>query len=255
MMAEFAELLWKTVLLRPYVFAFLAGYFISASLTFGVVRAALYIPIGYAIAWCSEWLSTHYGIPYGFYRYIPSTVDRELWIGGIPFMDSLSYVFLSYASYGTARLFWARGNPTADHGSSWRFTLLGAALTTLLDVIIDPVALQGDRWFLGKIYEYPEGGFYFGVPLSNFVGWFAVGIVLTRILQHFAGSSAPTPVRLRYGIMLALALYVSVVLFNLAVTIYIKAWGILVADVVLLAVVVSIFWLCYSSHIAISDRS
>ena len=31
---------------------------------------------------------------------------------------------------------------------------------------------MGDRWFLGRMYYYPEGGIYFGVPLSNFVGWF-----------------------------------------------------------------------------------
>ena len=29
-------------------------------------------------------------------------MDQELWVAGVPFMDSLSYVFLAYASYSLA---------------------------------------------------------------------------------------------------------------------------------------------------------
>ncbi len=45
----------------------------------------------------------------------------------------------------------------------------------LLDVVIDPLAVRGDRWFLGRVFDYPSGGVYFGVPLSNFAGWLLVG--------------------------------------------------------------------------------
>lgn len=41
----------------------------------------------------------------------------------------------------------------------------------LLDVVLDPLAVQGDRWFLGRVFYYPGGGDYFGVPLVNFAGW------------------------------------------------------------------------------------
>jgi len=36
------------------------------------------------------------------------------------------------------------------------------------------VALQGERWFLGKIYGYPREAIYFGIPLGYFAEW-AVG--------------------------------------------------------------------------------
>jgi hypothetical protein len=49
--------------------------------------------------------------------------------------------------------------------------ILGALITTLMDAIIDPVALMGDQWFLGRIYGYRYPGAYFGIPVSNFVGW------------------------------------------------------------------------------------
>ena len=41
-------------------------------------------------------------------------------------------------------------------------------LFVFIDGIIDPVALRGDCWGLGKTYGYAEPGIYFGVPLSNF---------------------------------------------------------------------------------------
>ena len=47
-----------------------------------------------------------------------------------------------------------------------------------LDVVIDPLAVRGDRWFLGRIFYYPEPGWYFGVPIANFVGWVVVGAAI-----------------------------------------------------------------------------
>ena len=58
-----------------------------------------------------------------------------------------------------------------------RITLLAGVLMMLLDVVIDPLAVRGDRWFLGRIFYYAEAGVYFGVPLSNFAGWLVVGWV------------------------------------------------------------------------------
>lgn len=256
-MDNFFELFWKTILLRPYVFAFLTVYIISSSLYIGFARALLYIPVGYLIAWGSEWLSINYGLPYGLYHYIPSTMGKELWVGGIPFMDSLSYVFLSYSAYGVTDFLWLRSK-IANDPSSWTFTFLGAGFLTLLDVIIDPVALRGDRWFLGKIYEYPSGGFYFGVPLSNFIGWFIVGLILIRILQHlgkkhFYDHSRKSSV----GRAVAVGLYGGVIIFNLVVTIYIKAWSLVIADVIVL-LLGAVFLKTipyYSSQSTISDRS
>ncbi|MCX7822213.1 MAG: carotenoid biosynthesis protein [Syntrophobacterales bacterium] len=232
-MLDLVTLLWNTILLRPYVFAFFGGYLISAILYLGVIRSLCYIPLGYTVAWLSEWFSIHYGIPYGLYRYIPSTTDCELWVGGVPFMDSFSYIFLSYAAYGTACFLWIRSRSLEDL-SSWKLTILSATLLTILDVIIDPVALRGDRWFLGKIYEYPSGGIYFGVPLSNFIGWFIVGILLTRILQFLCKGRLLGYSKL--GLPLAVGLYIGIIVFNLGVAIYIRAWEIVIADLCIIFV-------------------
>ncbi|MFZ2445808.1 MAG: carotenoid biosynthesis protein [Syntrophobacteraceae bacterium] len=232
-MPEVVSLLFGTVVLRPYVFAFLAVYIVAGCKHIGWKKTLAYIPVGYALAWTSEYCSINFGFPYGDYYYIPATVDRELWVLGVPFMDSLSYVFLSYCSYSLALFLMSPvtySSPklhvweTPELRRSWRTLVLGAFLFMMLDVIIDPVAFLGDRWFLGKIYGYRHEGFYFGIPMSNFGGWFLVGVVLMGALQALDraaflapdGSSRSTATL--WMRLLGPILYVSVMVFNIAVT-------------------------------------
>jgi putative membrane protein len=245
------KLLWGTILLRPYVFAFLAVYLVAGWRHIGWKRTLAYIPVGYALAWVSEFSSIHWGFPYGDYFYIQNTAQRELWVFGVPFMDSLSYVFLSYCSYSLAVFLMSpvtilSGNlftlETSHIRRSWQTLILGAFLFVLLDIVIDPVALQGQRWFLGLIYGYRHEGFYFGIPMSNFGGWLFVGAVLTGALQALECMFSPdsklhSPAgRSSWMRLLGPVLYFSVLLFNISVTFYIGEMLLGLVDLLLLTV-------------------
>ncbi len=250
-MYELLILFWGTILLRPYVFVFLAVYLVAGWRHIGWKKTLAFIPLGYALAWVSEFSSIHWGFPYGDYFYIQSTAHRELWVFGVPFMDSLSYVFLSYCSYSLAVFLmspvtlWS-GNlltlETSRIRRSWQTLILGAFLFVLLDIVIDPVALQGDRWFLGRIYGYRNEGFYFGIPISNFGGWLLVGAVLTGTLQALERmfSEDPRPHlpagRSSWMRLLGPVLYFSVLLFNIAVTFFIGEMLLGLVDLLLLSV-------------------
>ncbi|MEC7640806.1 MAG: carotenoid biosynthesis protein [Nitrospinota bacterium] len=233
---ELLNLLYGTVLLRPYVFIFLGVYIVVAMLNMGIIRTLLFTVLAHSIAFLSEYSSTRNGFPYGLYHYIDTTRNQELWISNVPLMDSLSYSFLSYISYSMGLLLWS-----PLKGKDWdvqivereaiknslRVIFSAALLFMLLDVIIDPVAFRGDRWFLGKIYTYEEEGEYFNVPLTNFAGWFVVGATilfsfrkadsfLTRKgLKDFGKRDIPGKALLGPGI------YFGVITFNLAVTFFI----------------------------------
>jgi len=226
-----------TVTMRPYVFAFFAAYLVAAVPHLGWRKTALFTVVGYLIAFLSEFSSINTGIPYGWYYYIDVTSNRELWIAGVPFFDSLSYVFLTYCSYATALFVvspvktwrWELVTlETRSIRSSFAVLFLGSLFQVFLDIIIDPVALQGGRWFLGQIYGYREAGVHFGVPLSNYLGWWLVSFILVFALQRIdawadrGGSEPPAgvanlPFRALYGPIL----YVSVLVFNLVVTLWI----------------------------------
>lgn len=233
-MQDILQIVVGTVTMRPYVFAFLAVYLVAAVLHLGWRTTLLFTLCGYLVAFASELSSINNGFPYGWYYYIDATRNRELWIAGVPFFDSLSYVFLCYCSYATA--LWVlspvRGwrwdlvpLETRAIRRSFAALLLGSLFQTFLDIIIDPVSLQGHRWFLGQIYGYREPGLHFGVPLSNYLGWWLVSAVMILILQRLDAAtqrrlsgSAPPPAGVRHlpgKALLGPVLYLSVVIFNL----------------------------------------
>jgi uncharacterized membrane protein len=228
------DILIGTFTMRPYVFAFFAAFLLACVPHVGWRRTLTFTVVGYLIAFASEWLSINTGFPYGWYYYIDSTSNRELWVAGVPFFDSLSYVFLAYCSYATALLILSpirvwRWNvvklETRRIRSSLSALFLGAFLQTLLDIVIDPVALQGRRWFLGQIYGYREQGAHFGVPLSNYWGWLLTSLLLVGAFQLIDArhtADAPKGVcPLPFRALLGPVLYLSVLLFNLGVTIWI----------------------------------
>ena len=235
---ELLTLLWGTVLLRPYVFVFLAIYLAIAIFHFGAARAVIFTVIAYAVAFLSEYSSTRTGFPYGTYHYIETTRGQELWVSNVPFMDSLSYSFLAYVAYSMALLLWSplKKNgwdirPVEDKKIRQSLTVVfsGAVFFMLMDVIIDPVAHMGDRWFLGKVYFYEEAGEYFNIPLTNFLGWFLVGTAIlygfTRVDRWLTGRLPETRREVPAQALLGPGLYFGVLLFNLAVTFYIGEWA------------------------------
>lgn len=166
------SLIFSTFVLRPYVLIFLLLFLAGSLKVFGWKRTVLFIAYAYPLSFLLEVCSTRFGFPFGIYIYHPlDTVGRELWVLDIPWMSTLSFVFLSFFSYRLSVYFFTRAP------FSWPFT--AAFFMFLVDFVIDPVTLQGRRWFLGDLYHYPEAGFYFGVPFSNFLGWALTGFLVS----------------------------------------------------------------------------
>jgi len=235
---EYITLFFKTVLFRPYVFVFLAAFLFAAIQLIGWPRTWRFWLLSWATAFVCEYSSTRNGIPFGWYHYNGSTIGQELYFSNIPFMDSISFSFLLYAAYCVALCLLLPIDRTTGTSlplrslrfdltarTDWRLWLLTAGLFAFIDMVIDPVALRGDRWFLGKIYYYPDPGRHFGVPFANYAGWAVVGLISLAIYFPLdrrlpAVNSLPAaPVTLK--ILLGVGLYYGVLAFNLAVTFWI----------------------------------
>lgn len=201
------DLLVGTITLRPYVFAFLAGFLVAGVLDLGWRRTLAFTGCVWPVAMVAELSSTRTGVPFGFYHYTGLTRGRELFVVDVPFIDSLSFVFLAYAAFCLAR--------TALVGRSvphWGMAIAAGLLMMALDIVIDPLAVRGDRWFLGPLFAYNEPGLYFGVPLSNFVGWVIVGAVGVGLFLALTRKDSGR--RVWPGV----ALYYAVLGFNLTMT-------------------------------------
>lgn len=222
------DLLVGSLLLRPYVFLFLAAFLLAGVSDLGLRRTLLFGGVLWPIAWAAEFSSTRVGIPFGLYHYTGLTRGQELYIADVPFFDSLSFTFLAYAAFCLARRVLAGW--TLPFGAT---ASLAGFLMMMLDVVIDPAAVRGERWFLGHLFYYPQGGAYFSVPLSNFAGWWLVGTLGVAMYEACAGRESRSGAgRVGAGI----ALYYAVLGFNLAVTAWIGEWGALAVGFVLHAV-------------------
>jgi hypothetical protein len=255
------DLLIGTLVLRPYVFGFLAAFLLAGARDLGLARTLVFGAWVGPVAWLAEFSSTRIGIPFGLYHYTGTTRGQELFLADVPFMDCLSFTFLAYAAFCLARAVLRGGRPSGP-----LLALVAGVLMMLLDVVIDPAAVRGDRWFLGRIFYYPEGGAYFGVPLSNFAGWTIVGAVgvggyvcwsgwreraSRRGWPVIGGRGSVLPGHTvdgagggfdRYGrrVWPGVALYYAVLGFNLAVTGWIGEWLVLGVGAVIHAVTAAI---------------
>ncbi len=234
---EHLVLFFKTILLRPYVFIFLAAFLFSAIKLIGWPRTWRFWLISWATAFVCEFSSTRTGIPFGWYFYNGSTIGQELYFFDVPFMDSISFSFLLFAAYCVALGLLLPFDVTLKNDRSplkpLRFDLtvrtslaisgLTALLFAFIDMVIDPVALRGDRWFLGKIYDYPDPGWHFGVPFANYVGWAVVGLISLALyapLDQRLASLTISP-SMTQRLLLGIGLYYGVLAFNLGMTFWI----------------------------------
>src|SRR5713226_2087190 len=161
------HLLLSTIALRPYVFIFLASFLFISIVNFGLRTTLLFMVFTYVVAFTCEWSSVHNGFPFGLYHYIETTRGREIWIAGVPFFDSLSFTFLAFASYTLALLiasplyrsgFDLRALDTWKIRRSPRVWLMAALFMVMIDMVVDPLSVLGDRWFLGRIFWYDPPG-------------------------------------------------------------------------------------------------
>jgi len=228
------DLLIDTLTLRPYVFGFTAAFVVLALHDLGRRRTVAFTASTLGVAWTAEFVSTRVGFPFGLYHYTGVTRSRELYLSNVPVFDPVSFVFLAYASYCLARLMLgcSRGLPVV---------VASGVLMMLLDVVIDPLAVRGDRWFLGRIFYYPEGGVLFGVPLSNFAGWVLVGCLAIGAFLGLAGGEARSA---RGGVVL----YYGVLAFNLVLTWWIGERVLLGLGVLLHLSLCLAVWSCYAGR-------
>ena len=105
------------------------------------------------------------GFPFGAYAYTGVLRPQLL---GVPVVMGLAWMALvAYACEVAGRL---RLPP-------WLAVVAGALWTTALDLVIDPLAVNRFGY-----WTWTHGGNYYGIPFTNFAGWFVTALIACRVL-------------------------------------------------------------------------
>lgn len=129
-----------------------------------------------------EGIGVQTGWPYGPFQYAMGL--EPLLLGIVPLALPLFWLpmILSSRLLAGRILAWRiptrHGSGPADRptASPWATLLLSSLILVLLDGVLDPPAVGLGFW------AYAEGGAYYGVPASNYLGWCFSGLVAQGIL-------------------------------------------------------------------------
>ncbi|WP_137283308.1 bisanhydrobacterioruberin hydratase [Halorussus salinisoli] len=120
-----------------------------------------------AYSYAIEYVGIHYGVPYGEFSY---QLELGPMVGGVPVGLPVFFLPLVVNSYLLVSLLLPRAGRI-------RRTLAALAVVLAVDLVLDPAAVGLGFW------AYVGGGFYYGVPLSNFAGWVLSGLIAVSLVE------------------------------------------------------------------------
>ena len=110
----------------------------------------------------------------GKYEYIASNTQGYTF-RGVPLLIPIAWYGIIYM--GLNSYFLLMKVPPSVFYNSFRLwdILLVAVMIVILDVVLDPIAVDEKRW------RWNEPGIYYGVPILNFFGWFCIVIAILAV--------------------------------------------------------------------------
>ena len=124
-----------------------------------------------------ESLAIHTGFPYGNFTYTDVLGNKIF--GLTPWTVAFAYPPILLLTYWYAR---------QRHTNKWQIWFSTAFGAMLIDMVLDPAAVRLGFWHWNK------PGFFYGVPLINFLGWLLTASVGGVLLHYLWGhKNLPTP--------------------------------------------------------------
>ena len=166
----------------------------------GARRAALSLLTLSAFGFAIETVGVATGLPYGEFFYGDALGPKVLNL--VPYLLPISYLPLVIGAVA------ASWSDSLEVKHRFLDIFRSALLLTLMDGVLDPGAASLDFWV------WPEGGAYYGVPISNYAGWLLSGALAAALLLAVGRwREAPLP-GLLDSAMIAVAFWTGVALFS-----------------------------------------
>ncbi|GAB6055058.1 hypothetical protein JCM15415_03740 [Methanobacterium movens] len=142
---------------------------------YGKKNILVFFLITWAVSFFFENLSIITGFPFGFYHYSPT-----LGLLNVPLVIIFAYFAVGYLSWMLAHVLTGQYGQKLGGKQAFIVPLIAAFLMVMWDLTVDPISstLQG-------LWIWTTPGAYFGVPISNFFGWFLVVYLFFQIFALY----------------------------------------------------------------------
>ncbi len=142
---------------------------------YGKKNMVVFFLITLAVSFFFENLSILTGFPFGFYHYSPS-----LGMLTVPLVIIFAYFAIGYLSWMLSHVLTGQYSNKLEGKQIVIVPFIAAFIMVMWDLTIDPISstLQG-------LWVWTNPGAYFGVPISNFFGWFLVVYIFFQLFALY----------------------------------------------------------------------
>lgn len=144
---------------------------------YGWQKIIMFIVITFLVSWIFETISIATGFPFGRFYY---TDLFGIKAGNVPFGIMLEYFFTGYLAWTIGGLFLNESTAGINKKNLMILPVLSAFIMVIWNISFDPVmsTVEGN-WI------WVNGGQFFGVPLTNFAGWFFTTYISFQLFALF----------------------------------------------------------------------
>jgi uncharacterized membrane protein len=159
----------------PFIFALLHG-----TLTYRLRDILVFLGLTLVVSNILENLSILTGFPFGHYHYT-NYLGPKLFL--VPVLIGLAYFGMGYLSWMLARLILGKISNGKSRHAIYTVPLLASFLMVSWDLTFDPLAST-----VSGAWIWEQGGSYFGVPLTNFIGWYFTVYIFYQLFALYLKS-------------------------------------------------------------------
>jgi uncharacterized membrane protein len=155
--------------------AWLAFVLIHGSKRYGWDNLFIFFGITFLISWSIESVSIALGAPFGAFHYTDLLGAR---IGAVPMAVMPAYFVAGYLAWTMGTIFLGTLGTGMERRNLFLVPFIASFIMVMWDFCLDPI-----KSTIEGAWVWEEGGAYFGVPISNFIGWY---LTIFLIYQLFA---------------------------------------------------------------------
>ncbi len=162
-------ILGENALIRGMSFGVLmqaSAVIIILYVAWGWQRALKTVLIVAVFTYLAELLGSQTGFPFGKYHYTDLLQPQ---LAGVPLLIPLAWLMMLPPAWAIAAIILGK------NANKLRFALVSALALTAWDLFLDPQMVGWGFW----VWETP--GIYFGIPLSNYLGWILTSFLITLL--------------------------------------------------------------------------